>query len=102
MPKILTVFGATGSQGGSVVRAVRAHPILSGIYRIRGVTRSLTSEQSKNLTAEGVDMVQVWLATAKKWKMANFLDKADLNEADSVYQAVLGSDAVFAMTNCAI
>ena len=70
MPKILTVFGATGSQGGSVVRAVRAHPILSGIYRIRGVTRSLTSEQSRKLTAEGVDMVQVWLTTAKK-KMEN-------------------------------
>ena len=34
--------------------------------------------------------------------MANFLDKADLNDADSVYQAILGSDAVFAMTNCAI
>lgn len=28
------------------------------------------------------------------------MKKADLNEAGSVYQAILGSHAVFAMTNC--
>jgi uncharacterized protein YbjT (DUF2867 family) len=59
MSKILTVFGATGSQGGSVIKSIREHTILSHMYTLRGVTRSLTHAASKRLILEGVDMVQV-------------------------------------------
>ena len=63
MSKILTVFGATGSQGGSVIKSIREHPILSRTYKIRGVTRLLHSAESSRLAAEGVDMVQVGLSS---------------------------------------
>ena len=59
MSKILTVFGATGSQGGSVIKSIREHPTLSRTYKIRGVTRSPHSAVSRRLAAEGVDIVQV-------------------------------------------
>ncbi|KAM0255741.1 hypothetical protein ACHAQJ_005495 [Trichoderma viride] len=58
MSKVLTVFGATGSQGGSVIRSVLSHPTLSSIYKIRGVTRSLTSDASKALEDSRVEMIQ--------------------------------------------
>jgi uncharacterized protein YbjT (DUF2867 family) len=66
MSRILTVFGATGSQGGSVIKSIREHPILSRTYQIRGVTRSLHSAASKRLAAEGVDMVQVGLSSTNR------------------------------------
>jgi uncharacterized protein YbjT (DUF2867 family) len=58
MSKILTVFGATGSQGGSVVRTILNHPTLSLEYKIRGVTRTLTSDTSKALEGNAVEMIQ--------------------------------------------
>ena len=51
MSKILTVFGATGSQGGSVIKSIREHPMLSRTYKIRGVTRLLHSAESRRLAA---------------------------------------------------
>ena len=53
MSKILTVIGATGAQGGSVV----ASALKSGYYKVRGVTRNVESAAAKALTAKGVEMV---------------------------------------------
>lgn len=53
MSKILTVVGATGAQGGSVVTSA----IQSGLYKVRGVTRNVESASAKALTAKGVEMV---------------------------------------------
>lgn len=53
MSKILTVIGATGAQGGSVI----THALKSGDYKIRGVTRNVESAASKALIARGVEMV---------------------------------------------
>ncbi|KZF20236.1 NmrA-like family domain-containing protein [Xylona heveae TC161] len=82
MAKILTVFGATGNQGGSVVRAVLEHPILSKSYKIRAVTRDPTKPNAKALSDKGAEVV-----------------KADLSDKASVVQAVKGSHAVFGVTN---
>lgn len=61
MSKVLTVFGATGAQGGSVARAVLKHPQLSKEYKIRAVTRDPTKPKAMALKAEGIEVVQVCL-----------------------------------------
>jgi hypothetical protein len=59
MSKLITVFGATGNQGGSVIRSLLADPILSKEYKIRGITRDITKEAAKKLSSQGVEMVTV-------------------------------------------
>jgi uncharacterized protein YbjT (DUF2867 family) len=51
--KLITVVGATGTQGGSVVAAA----LRSGGYKIRGITRNVNSDASKALALQGVEMV---------------------------------------------
>ena len=80
--KLLTVFGATGNQGGSVIAAVLSHPEASKTYRVRGVTRDPSKPSSQALASRGVELVQ-----------------ADLGDKASLAKAVEGSDAVFAVTN---
>ncbi|KAG5917008.1 hypothetical protein E4U42_007411 [Claviceps africana] len=58
MSKILTVFGATGNQGGSVIRAVLADEVLSREFTVRGVTRDVDKPAARALAAQGVEMVQ--------------------------------------------
>jgi uncharacterized protein YbjT (DUF2867 family) len=53
MSPILTVMGATGAQGKSVV----AHALKVGVYRVRAITRSTTSEKVQALIAQGVEVV---------------------------------------------
>jgi uncharacterized protein YbjT (DUF2867 family) len=59
MSKIITVFGATGNQGGSVVRHLLADPTLSKEFKIRGITRDVTKPASKALSDQGVELVTV-------------------------------------------
>lgn len=59
MAKILTVFGATGNQGGSVIRAVLADPVLSREFRIRAITRDVGKPAAQELAAKGVEVVEV-------------------------------------------
>ncbi|KAJ7652513.1 NAD(P)-binding protein [Mycena polygramma] len=77
MPTI-AIFGATGSQGSSVLEAVLA----DGKYTPRAVTRSLDSDASKALIAKGVEVVV-----------------GDLWDKESIKKAIRGSDAVFGTTN---
>jgi uncharacterized protein YbjT (DUF2867 family) len=71
----ITVFGATGIQGGSVVR----HLIASDKpYRIRAVTRDPTKPSAKSLEDQGVEVV-----------------KADLGSSDEIEKVVKGQDLVF-------
>ncbi|KAF7343301.1 NmrA domain-containing protein [Mycena venus] len=78
MPPIITIFGATGTQGSAVLEAVLA----DGKYTPRAVSRSLDSTQSKALIARGVEVV-----------VGNLWDKESLKDA------IRGSDAVFGNTN---
>lgn len=59
MSNILTVFGATGNQGGSVIKTILADPVLSQKWKIRGVTRDTSKPAAKELAASNVEMVSV-------------------------------------------
>ncbi|GAO19938.1 hypothetical protein UVI_02043640 [Ustilaginoidea virens] len=82
MSKILTVFGATGNQGGSVIQAILTDPALSSEYKLRGVTRDVGKPAAQALTAKGVEMVQ-----------------ADMSSAEAAAPAVQGAHTVFLVTN---
>lgn len=60
--KLITVFGATGNQGGSVVQIFLNDPKLRNDWSVRGVSRNAASDSSKGLTAQGVEMVSVRLS----------------------------------------
>lgn len=76
--KIVTVIGATGIQGGSVIRALLDSPE----YTLRAVTRNTESDAAKTFAARGVEVV-----------------RADINDVGSLREAFTGSHAVFAATN---
>ncbi|KAJ6493353.1 NAD(P)-binding protein [Mycena sanguinolenta] len=75
---IITIFGATGSQGSAVLEAVLA----DGKYTPRAVSRSLDSDKSKALIARGVQVVV-----------------GNLWDVESLKKAIRGSEAVFGVTN---
>ncbi|KAI4231849.1 MAG: hypothetical protein LQ349_005346 [Xanthoria aureola] len=82
MSKLLTVFGATGQQGGSILHYLLRRPDVLNIYRLRGITRDVSKPAAVALKEAGVEMVQ-----------------ADMDDKASLRAAVAGSNAVFAMTN---
>lgn len=55
--KIITILGATGKQGGSVVETFLNDPKLNGDWTVRGVTRDTSKEASQRLLGLGVEMV---------------------------------------------
>lgn len=59
MSKLLTVFGASGNQGGSVIRHILANSKLSKEFRIRGITRDTEKPALQDLAKQGVDVVSV-------------------------------------------
>jgi uncharacterized protein YbjT (DUF2867 family) len=59
MSKIITVFGATGNQGGSVVKAILGNVELSKTYKIRAVTRDVSKPSATALKEKGVEVVSV-------------------------------------------
>lgn len=59
MSKILAVFGASGQQGGSVVRTVLADPTLSKEFRVRAISRDETKASIKEFKEKGVEIVKV-------------------------------------------
>lgn len=78
MPRLVTVLGATGIQGGSVVQALLA----DGTFSIRAITRNALSEAAQRLSVQGVQVVE-----------------ADANSISSLQSAFVGSYAIFAATN---
>ena len=59
MSKLLTVFGATGLQGGSLIQYALQNPLLSETYRFRGVTRDASKASAVTLKEKGVEIVEV-------------------------------------------
>lgn len=80
--KLLTIFGSTGNQGGSIIDVILAHPELKEKYALRGVTRDPASGKSKKLSDQGVELV-----------------KGDTDDVESLKEAVRGSYGVFAATD---
>lgn len=53
--KTIVVIGATGAQGGGLVRAIAADP--DGTFRARAVTRDVNSDKARELAALGAEVV---------------------------------------------
>ncbi|CAM1500601.1 Fc.00g097630.m01.CDS01 [Cosmosporella sp. VM-42] len=79
-PKIITVYGATGTQGGSVVASLLQNK--ANAFTVRGITRNPESEKAKALSSQGAEVV-----------------KADGFVKEQVIEAFRGSWGVFVNTN---
>jgi uncharacterized protein YbjT (DUF2867 family) len=77
---LITVFGATGRQGGGLVRAMLADPHRR--FRVRAVTRRPRSDAARALAAAGADVCA-----------------ADLDVAASVERAMRGAHGAFCTTS---
>jgi uncharacterized protein YbjT (DUF2867 family) len=53
--KIIAVMGATGAQGGGLVRAILSDP--SGGFAARAITRDVNSDKAKALAKQGAEVV---------------------------------------------
>jgi uncharacterized protein YbjT (DUF2867 family) len=78
--KIIAVVGATGSQGGGLVRAILADP--EGAFTARALTRNPDSGQARALAEQGVEVVA-----------------ADLDDEASLRRAFDGAYGAFVVTN---
>lgn len=78
--KLIAVVGATGSQGGGLVRAILEDP--SHEFRVRALTRSARSEKARELADAGAEVVE-----------------ADLADGPSMRRAFEGADGAFVVTN---
>lgn len=77
--KVIAVVGATGSQGGGLVRAILADP--NGGFAARAITHNPDSEKAKELAAAGAEVVQ-----------------ADVEDADSLRRAFDGAYGAYCVT----
>jgi uncharacterized protein YbjT (DUF2867 family) len=78
--KTITVFGATGAQGGGLARAILDDP--DRRFRLRAVTRKPEGAAARALAAAGAELVA-----------------ADLDDEASLDRAMLGADGAFCVTN---
>ena len=77
--KVIAVAGATGAQGGGLVRAILADP--KSEFSVRALTRNRNSEKAKALAALGAEVVE-----------------ADVNDTDSLRKAFSGAYGAFCVT----
>ena len=78
--KIIAVIGATGAQGGGLVRAILDDK--NGPFTARAITRNVNSDKAKALADAGAEVV-----------------KADLDDVKSLKQAFEGAYGAFCVTN---
>lgn len=78
--KTIAVIGATGAQGGGLVRAILDDP--DGGFAVRAITRNPDSDQAKALKDLGAEVV-----------------RADLDDLDSLKRAFRGAYGAFCVTN---
>jgi uncharacterized protein YbjT (DUF2867 family) len=77
---IIAVVGATGMQGGGLVRALANEP--NGAFKCRALTRDATSDKAKSLARLGVEIVT-----------------ADLDDLNGLQRAFAGAYGAFCVTN---
>jgi uncharacterized protein YbjT (DUF2867 family) len=99
MSKLITVFGATGNQGGSVIRHILADPQLSTEFKVRGVTRDTTKPAAQELAGKGVEVVSVYPLVPVTASAQLTVIQADLNSPASLESVLQGSHTVFLVTN---
>ncbi len=80
MSKLIAVVGATGAQGGALVRAILADP--SGEFTVRALTRNPDSAAAKDLAVAGAEVVA-----------------ADLDDEASIRAAFDGAYGAYVVTN---
>jgi uncharacterized protein YbjT (DUF2867 family) len=78
--KIIAVVGATGAQGGGLVRAILADK--TGSFAARAITRHPDSEKARELHSAGVEVVA-----------------ADADQPETLNQAFAGAYGAFCLTN---
>jgi uncharacterized protein YbjT (DUF2867 family) len=78
--KLIAVVGATGAQGGGLVRAILADN--DGQFTARAITRNVISDKAKALAKAGADVV-----------------RADLDDEESLKRAFAGAYGAFCVTN---
>src|SRR3954468_8260089 len=78
--KIIAVVGATGAQGGGLVRAILADR--NGPFTVRAITRKPDSDKAQALRGQGAEVVV-----------------ADADDEASLERAFAGAYGVFALTN---
>ena len=78
--KIIAVVGATGAQGGGLVRAILEDS--SSDFTVRALTRNVHSDKAKQLVQLGVEVVA-----------------ADIDNLDSMKNAYKGAYGAFCLTN---
>ncbi len=59
--RIITVLGATGNQGGAIVKQFLNDPKLNNTWTVRGVTRDVSKDSAKRLASQGAEVVAVSL-----------------------------------------
>jgi hypothetical protein len=57
--KVVVVFGATGKQGGSVVKSILGDPKSASQFSIRAITRDTSKPAAQELTKQGCECVAV-------------------------------------------
>lgn len=77
--KIIAVMGATGAQGGGLVRAIAANP--NSGFTARAITRDVNTDKAKALAALGVEVVA-----------------ANIDDVESLKKAFSGAHGVFGVT----
>jgi uncharacterized protein YbjT (DUF2867 family) len=80
MPKIIAVVGATGAQGGGLVRAILADPAAG--FSVRALTRKASGEKAEALRKLGAEVVA-----------------ADLDDEASLAGAFAGCHGAYCVTN---
>jgi uncharacterized protein YbjT (DUF2867 family) len=77
--KIIAVAGATGAQGGGLVRAILADP--GGGFAVRALTRDPKSDKARDLAGRGAEVVA-----------------ADVDDVESMKRAFRGAHAAYCVT----
>jgi len=78
--KTIAIIGATGAQGGSLVRAISSDP--QSEFAVRAITRNADSDKAKALASNGAEVMT-----------------ADIDDIESLKRAFNGAYGVFAVTN---
>jgi uncharacterized protein YbjT (DUF2867 family) len=78
--KIIAVVGATGAQGGGLLRAIMADP--DGPFTARALTRNAGSDRARELASQGAEVIE-----------------ADLDDETSLRKAFDGAYGAYVVTN---